>query len=149
MRNVEYVLLILLAFSGCDNIQIGKPKEDKVEVKSVEVKLTESLTKVVDAAKTLSQSDKDFAFKQFSGMSEYINNSNLPDSTKIDQLLARMQGDYGWTREKNLDFTNAVSAYLKEQGYKAVKFDSAESRNTTSLMFFNLAEAVKKSEESK
>lgn len=150
MRNSLYVICFLLAFSGCDNIQIGKAKVEDVKVSTIEVKYTPALTGVVDAAKNLSQSDKDYAFKQFSGLSEYINNSNISDSTKIDKLLDRMQSDYGWVRDKNPKFTDAVSAYLKEVGFnKAVKFDSTESRNNTSLIFFNLAEAIKKSEESK
>ena len=90
MRNLLYVLYFLLAFSGCDNIQIGKAKVEDVKVSTVEVKYTPALTEVVDAAKNLSQSDKDYAFKQFSGLSEYINNSNVPDSTKIDKLLDGM-----------------------------------------------------------
>lgn len=152
MRSTTYILFVLLAFSGCDNIQIGNAKveESKPEVKNPYVEFTPSLNAVVEQARPLVQSEKDFAFKQFSGMSEYIKSSNIPDSTKIDKLLDRMQGDYGWTREKHPEFTDAVSIYLKEKGYsKAVKFDSSESRINTSLIFVNLAEAIKKSEESK
>lgn len=152
MRSTTYILCFLLAFSGCDNIQIGKAKveDNKQEVKNPYVEFTPSLNVVVEQARPLVQSEKDYAFKQFSGLSEYIKNSNIPDSTKIDKLLDRMQGDYGWTREKHPEFTDAVSNYLKEKGYsKAVKFDSSESRINTSLIFVNLAEAIKKSEESK
>jgi hypothetical protein len=142
-------LFFFLAFiSGCDNIKFG-PVERTEQVKEsvYTVVYSDTLTKVVTEAKTLTKEDREFAFKQFSGMNQYILNSEVPSSDKLDSLIGRVQDDYKWGREKYPNFTTAVSDYLKEKNYqKAVKFDTQSARESTASIFFDLADAVKKAE---
>lgn len=145
---ITYFIVLSFAFlTGCNQIQFGKIEESKVvEVKNTVV-YSDTLNKVVDEAKTLTKEDRDFAFKQFSGLNQYILNSEVPSSDKLDNLIARMQEDYKWKREKYPKFTDSVFAYLKEKNYlKAVKFDTQESRENTASIFFDLADAVKKAD---
>ena len=139
----------LFAFlSGCDNIKFGSV--EKVEsVKEVvsTVVYSDNLNKVVTEAKTLTKEDREFAFKQFSGLNQYILNSEVPSSDKLDSLISRVQSDYKWGREKYPNFTTAVSDYLKEKNYqKAIKFDTQSARESTASIFFDLADAIKKAE---
>lgn len=143
-----YALMFSFAFlSGCENIKFGPVEEIKqVEVKSTVV-YSDTLTKVVTEAKTMTKEDREFAFKQFSGLNQYILNSEIPSSDKLDGLMSKVQTDYRWGREKYPNFTTAVSDYLKEKNYqKAVKFDTQSVRESTASIFFDLADAIKKVE---
>lgn len=144
-----YILIFSFAFlSGCENIRFGKDKEVKKveEVKSTVI-YSEALTKVSVEAKNMSESDRNFSFKLFSGLNQYIINSEIQSSSELDNLIAKMQQDYKWGREKYPNFTSAVSDYLKEKNYqKAIKFDTKEARESTASIFFDLADAVKKAE---
>ena len=143
-----YSLIFFLAFlSGCNQIKFTPIEKAKEEVSS-SVVYSDKLNKVVEEAKKLTKEDRDFAFKQFSGLNQYILNSDIPSSDKIDVLIGRVQTDYKWGSGKYPIFTDAVSAYLIEKNYqKPVKFDVQENREKIAAIFFDLADAVKKANE--
>ena len=142
-----YSLIFFLAFlSGCEQIKFTPIEKAKEEVSS-SVVYSDNLNKVVEEAKKLTKEDRDFAFKQFSGLNQYVLNSSIPSSDKIDVIITRVQSDYKWGSGKYPTFTDAVSVYLKEKNYqKPVKFDTQANRETTASIFFDLADAVKKAD---
>jgi hypothetical protein len=144
---ITYFIFFLAFLSGCDQIKFTPIEKAKEEVSS-SVVYSDTLTKVVEEAKKLTKEDRDYAFKQFSGLNQYILNSDIPSSDKIDVLIGRVQTDYKWGSGKYPTFTDVVSAYLKEKNYqKPVKFDTQVNRETTAAIFFDLADAVKKANE--
>lgn len=146
MKITYYSIFFLAFLSGCDQIKFTPIEKAKEEVSS-SVVYSDKLNKVVEEAKKLTKEDRDFAFKQFSGLNQYILNSDIPSSDKIDVLIGRVQTDYKWGSGKYPTFTDAVSAYLIEKNYqKPVKFDVQENREKISAIFFDLADAVKKAD---
>lgn len=143
-----YILIFSFAFlSGCENVKFGPVEVKKTEEVKSTIVYSDALIKVTTEAKTLTKEDRDFAFKQFSGLNQYILNSQIPSSDKLQSLIDGMQKDYSWGKEKYPNFTTAVSDYLREKNYqKAIKFDTQESRVSTASIFFDLADAVKKAE---
>lgn len=142
MKNYIF-LFFFLAFFGCNQIKFT-PIKEREEVLS-KVNYSDTLTKVYEESKKMKQEDRDFAFKQFSGLNQYILNSQIESSIKIDGLITRFQSDYKWNSGKYPLFTDAVSKYLEEKGYdKPIKFDTQENRDKIASIFFDLADATKK-----
>lgn len=146
-----YALIFSFAFlSGCENIKFGIPDkvvETKVEEVKSTVIYTENLNKVVEEAKKLSKEDREYVFKKASGIYMYITYSNISSSDKVNVIIDRVQKDYSWTKNKNVTWNDAVSAFLVERGFdNPVKFESVEDRQKTASIFFDLADAIKKAE---
>jgi len=137
-----YLISIAILVSGCDKIKIENSQSVKTE-ETVSVKIDNNIVK---EAKLLSQDDRDYAIKQFFGLSMYIKNSQIESSMKIDSLIASVQKDYNWTREKNKTFTDAVYNFLKDSEYKPAKFDTKEVREKYSNIFFILASSIKQAD---
>lgn len=134
------ILLALLSFIGCERPQ-------KVDVPSEETKfvLTASLKEVAKEFKSMSKEDQDCLYKQWAGAASFIKSSKSLESTKdFDPLLGRVQADYGWNREKYPKLTDAISVYLKEQGFQEPReLKSSSDREWFYNIFFSLSMAVK------
>jgi hypothetical protein len=148
MKHLQiYLISIAILVSGCKLKERVDEKTVDNNKPTVNVVYTESLTKVYDEAKKIPQEDRDFAIKQFSGMGLYIKNSNIESNLKIEKLVTNFQKDYGVSRDKNLNFSNALETYFKEQGTnKTLKFDSQEIRDNYSKIFINVSEAIRKAD---
>ena len=143
MKNLSiYLISIAVFITGCDKIKIENSSSTKTD-DVVTVKIDDAIVK---EAKSLSQDDRDYAMKQFFGLSMYIKNSQIESSMKIDSLIASVQKDYNWTREKNKTFTDVVYSFLKNNEYKPAKFDSKEVREKYSNIFFILASSIKQAD---
>jgi hypothetical protein len=148
MKHLQlYLVSIVILLSGCKITKTVDDKSTDVSKSTVNIVYTESLTKVYDEAKKIPQEDRDFAIKQFSGMGLYIKNSNIESNLKIEKLVTNFQKDYGVSKDKNLNFSNALEAYFIEQGAKkTLKFDSQDVRDNYSKIFINVSEAIRKAD---
>lgn len=134
------LLLTLLAFIGCE-----RPSKVETPVEDTKVVLTNSLKDVVKEFKAMSKEDQDCLYKQWAGAASFIKSSKSLDSTKdFDPILGKVQADYGWDREKYPKLTDAISVYLKEQGFQEPReLKSSSDREWFYNIFFSLSMAVK------
>lgn len=148
MKHLQiYLISFAILFSGCKLKDTVIENTVETEKPTSNIVYTDALTKVYNEAKKIPQEDREFAIKQFSGMGLYIKNSKIESNLKINSLVTNFQKDYGVSKEKNLDFSNALEAYLKEQGAnKTLKFDSQEIRDNYSKIFINVSEAIRKAD---
>lgn len=141
------IVITLALVSGCE-----QPVKNSNIVKDVAVSVvyTPELNKVVEEAKKFSKEDRASAYKQLVGISEYIKNSNVGQTTKVDSVWAGVQGDYGWIRGKYPSYSDAMEAYQKSQNYGGPNNDSniidSSNRAKYAEMFRSLSEAIKKAD---
>lgn len=148
MNKYLTTLVITLALaSGCE--QPIKNSNIVTDV-AVSVVYTPELTKVVEEAKKFTKEDRASAYKQLVGISEYIKNSNVSQTTKVDSVWSGVQGDYGWIRGKYPSYTDAMEAYQKSQSYGGQNSESnvidSSNRVKYAEMFRSLSEAIKKAD---
>lgn len=139
---MRLVLLLALIFIGCERPSVDKSVDKTEDSKFV---LTNSLKNVVKEFKSMSKEDQDILYKQWAGAASFVKNSKSPHSTKdFDPILTKVQADYGWNREKYPGLTNAVSDYLKEQGFEEPReLVSSSDREWFYNIFFSLSMAIK------
>lgn len=117
--NKLYLIFFLPAlFVGCDVLKVKN--EDVLVAKSVAV--SSDVQVITDSMKSVSKDDAKLMYMQFGGLVEYMTHTkNVTTTKELVQLIAEFQTDYGYTREKYTEYTDAVEAFLMKQGYKQPK----------------------------
>jgi hypothetical protein len=138
---MRYILALLLLLPvGCIEVK----NESESEVSSFV--LTDSLKEVQKEFKKItSKEDKEYIYKQFAGSAAYIKNAEKLETTAgFEVLIGKVQSSYGWDRDKYPKFTDAVSAYVTEQGFdKPRTLTSQADKDWLYEIFNSLAEAIK------
>lgn len=136
------LLLTVLMFIGCERPSVDTSVDKSEDSKLV---LTNTLKEVVKEFNKMSKEDQNVLYKQWAGAASFIKSSKSLESTKdFDPLLGKVQADYGWDREKYPELTDAISEYLKEQGYEEPRELTKKSdRDWFYNIFFSLSMAVK------
>lgn len=111
------VLIVPLLFVGCDKIKL---KDNAPIVEKIEY--SQESKDIASTMDDISKEDKKLIFTQFSGLHEYLSKTNkITKTTELFKVVESFQKDYGYTREKYKDYTDAVEAFLFKKGYKTPK----------------------------
>lgn len=101
--------LLFISTCGC-NIQ-NTPKTEVVAIDPIVQTIADSMSEV-------SKEDAALMYKQFAGLSQYMQHTKKITTIKeFNGLFIRFETDYGYTAGKYPSYTKAVKEFLTTQGY--------------------------------
>lgn len=107
---MRYLLLFCVLLVGCEQVKNDVVLDDNV-AKSISEKMTD-----------FSSADLDLQYKQFSGLAEYVKNSNRVNNTlHIEKLVTDFGKVYNWETKKYADYSKSVDEFLISKDWKKTK----------------------------
>lgn len=107
---MRYLLLFCVLLIGCEQVN-NNVVIDNESAKVIASKMTD-----------FSSADLSLQYKQFSGLAEYVKNSNRVNNTlQVEKLVTDFGKVYNWETKKYSDYSSSVDEFLTSKNWKQVK----------------------------